>query len=80
MEAGGPGVNQEYEALFPGLWPRYLVAMRKAGVPAKNMQWYERWVGRFAAFCQNSPLAKSTYADVRAFIDRLCAPGECAGW
>jgi integron integrase len=80
METGRPDANQENNALFPGLWPRYLVAMRKAGVPAKNMQWYERWVGRFAASRQDSPLAERTYTDVRDFIDRLCASGECAGW
>jgi len=80
MEAVHPDVNRQRDPLFPGLWPRYLVAMRKAGVPAKNMQWYERWVGRFAASCQDSPLTERTYAGVREFIDRLSASGGYAGW
>jgi integron integrase len=79
MEAERPRVNPD-NASFPGLWPRYLAAMRKAGVPAKNMQYYERWVGRFAASSQDSPLAKRTYLDVRNFIDQLSASGSYAGW
>ena len=80
MEAGSPRVNGEIGALLAGLWPRYLAAMRKAGVPVRKMQWYERWVGRFAAFRQDSPLAARTYADVRAFIDHVCASGQSANW
>lgn len=80
MESEHPDVNQKIDSLTPGLWPRFLVVMRKAGVPAKNMQWYERWVGRFAASRMNYPLAKRTYADVRDFIGRLGASGGYTNW
>jgi len=80
MAAGSDGVNQDSVSLPQGIWPRYLAVLRKAGVPARNAQWYERWVERFAAFKEHSPLATRTYADIREFLERVGASGTVPGW
>ena len=80
MTTGDVGVNRDGDALFPGIWPRYLAVLRKAGVPAKNVQWYERWVGRFAASRSKIPLAERTYTDIRDFVEQLGFSGGVAGW
>jgi len=73
-------VYQNSVVLPSGLVPRYLIVLRRAGVPTKNVPWYERWVSRFAAFLPESPLMSRTYADIRGFLDRVRASGTVAGW
>ena len=79
--AGGSGrVNREAGSLPSGIWPRYLAVLRRTGVPARNVEWYERWVRRFAAFMPDVPLETSTCADVQKFLKHAGASGGCAGW
>jgi hypothetical protein len=73
-------VNHESGALPPGIWPRYFAVLRKAGVPARAAQWYERWVRRFAAYRADIPLAARCYADVRAFLEDLGSSAGVPGW
>jgi len=80
MTLGTSPVNRNSVALPDGLVPRYLAVLRRAGVPTKNVQWYERWVGRFAAFLPETPLKLRSYADVEVFLERVGASGTVAGW
>lgn len=80
MTAGSIGVNPDSGALPPGIWPRYLAVLRKAGVPARNVEWYERWVRRFAAFKADIPMAARSYEDVRTFLEYIGSSGGAAGW
>ncbi|HEY6000321.1 MAG TPA: integron integrase [bacterium] len=80
MAAEGTPVNPDPGNLPAGIWPRYLAILRKAGVAARNAQWYERWVERFAFFKPNSPLSARSYDDVRGFLRGLGASGTVPGW
>ena len=80
MAAEVPPVNPDASSLPPGIWPRYLAILRKAGVPARSAQWYERWVERFAAFKSNCSLSARSYEDVRGFLERVGASGSVPGW
>jgi integron integrase len=80
MSVGNDGVNRDCGALPDGVWPRYLSALRKAGIPARNVQWYERWVSRFTAWKPETPVALRCYEDVHAFLALLGESGRVPGW
>jgi integron integrase len=68
MSFGADDVNQECGAIPPGLWPRYLTALRRARVPPRHGEWYERWIRRFSSFDRNIPLTERSYESVARFL------------
>jgi len=80
MTPGYPAVNRETDAIPPGLWPRYLMALRRSGVPPRNGEWYERWVRRFAAFETSIRLDARGSEHVARFLESLARGGALEGW
>ena len=80
MAADNPAVNGKALALPSGIWPRFLVALRSAGIPARTAQWYERWIERFASFVHDTSLISRRYADVRDFLATVSRWEGIEGW